>query len=390
MSGAPVDRLVVVRQCRLLVVDDTPADRRQLTDRLLALQQGYEVEQAAGGVEALEAARRAVPDLILLDVMMPDLNGFEVCRLLRADPAFAAVPIVLVTSLDASADRVRGLEAGADDFVSKPYKTEELRARIRSLLRVKSLYDQVAAQREELARWSATLSERVAEQVRQIDRLARLKRFFSPALAERLVQDGDANPMRSHRQEISVLFADLRGFTAFAEAVEPEMLMDVLGEFHASMGEAIHRHEGTLERFTGDGLMVFFNDPEPQPDHAERAVALALEMQERGAALCRQWRERGSTLGLGLGASCGAATLGAIGFAGRQDYAAIGSVTNRAARLCAQARAGELLVCDGLWQRLPASARPADARGPEHLVLGGLAEAVPVYRVGATSAPAAA
>lgn len=390
MSDGQVDRSVVARRCRLLVVDDTPADRRQLTDRLLALQQGYDVEQAASGVEALEAARRAVPDLILLDVMMPDLNGFEVCRLLRADPAFAAVPIVLVTSLDASVDRVRGLEAGADDFVSKPYKTEELRARIRSLLRVKSLYDQVTAQREELARWSATLSERVDQQVGQIERLARLKRFFSPALAERLVQDGDANPMRSHRQEISVLFADLRGFTAFAEAVEPEMLMDVLGEFHASMGEAIHRHEGTLERFTGDGLMVFFNDPEPQPDHAERAVALALEMQERGAALCRQWRERGSTLGLGLGASCGAATLGAIGFAGRQDYAAIGSVTNRAARLCAQARAGELLVCDGLWQRLPASARPADARGPEHLVLGGLAEAVPVYRVGATSAPAAA
>lgn len=390
MSNRPADASVPARCCRLLVVDDTPADRRQLVDRLLALQQGYEVDQAASGVEALEAARRALPDLILLDVMMPDLNGFEVCRLLRSDPAFAAVPIVLVTSLDASADRVRGLEAGADDFVSKPYKTEELRARIRSLLRVKLLYDQVAMQREELARWSATLSERVDEQVRQIERLARLKRFFSPGLAERLVQEGDANPMRSHRQEISVLFADLRGFTAFAEAVEPEVLMGVLGEFHASMGEAIHRHEGTLERFTGDGLMVFFNDPETQPDHAERAVALALEMQERGAALCRQWRERGSALALGLGASCGAATLGAIGFAGRQDYAAIGSVTNRAARLCAQARAGELLVCDGLWQRLPTSARPAGARGPERLVLAGVAEAVPVYRLGATSAPAAA
>lgn len=389
MSEDPTGGSVVPRR-RLLVVDDTPADRRQLTDRLLALQQDYEVEQAASGVEALEAARRSVPDLILLDVMMPDLNGFEVCRLLRADPAFAAVPIVLVTSLDASADRVRGLEAGADDFVSKPYKTEELRARIRSLLRVKSLYDQVAAQREELARWSATLSARVEAQVAQIERLARLKRFFSPALAERLVQDGDANPMRSHRQEISVLFADLRGFTAFAEAVEPEVLMRVLGEFHASMGEAIHRYEGTLERFTGDGLMVFFNDPEPQPDHAERALALALDMQARGAALSQRWRERGSVLDLGLGLSCGPATLGAIGFDDRQDYAAIGSVTNRAARLCARARAGELLVCDGLWQRLPAGARPPDARGPERLMLGGLADAVAVYRVGVTSAPAAA
>ncbi|WP_295645471.1 adenylate/guanylate cyclase domain-containing response regulator [uncultured Methylibium sp.] len=390
MSDAPVDRLVVARQCRLLVVDDTPADRRVLTDRLLALQQGYEVEQASSGVEALAAARRAVPDLILLDVMMPDLNGFEVCRLLRADSAFAAVPIVLVTSLDASADRVRGLEAGADDFVSKPYKTEELRARIRSLLRVKALYDQVAAQREELARWSATLSERVAEQLGQIERLARLKRFFSPALAERLVQDGDTNPMRSHRQDISVLFADLRGFTAFAEAVGPDVLMGVLGEFHASMGEAIHRHEGTLERFTGDGLMVFFNDPVPQADHVERALSLALEMQARGALLRERWLARGTELGLGLGLSCGTATLGAIGFDARQDYAAIGSVTNRAARLCAQARAGELLVCDGLWQRLPVTARPLDARGPEQLVLGGIAGAVPVYRVGSTSAPAAA
>lgn len=375
---------------RILVVDDTPADRRQLIDRLHALRQGYELEQAASGMAAIDTARRWHPDLILLDVMMPDLNGFEVCRLLRAEPAFAAVPIVLVTSLDASADRVRGLEAGADDFVSKPYKTEELRARIRSLLRVKSLYDEVTAQREQLAEWSQTLSRRVDEQLRQLERLARLKRFFSPALAERLVQDGDANPMRSHRQEISVLFADLRGFTAFAEAVVPEVLMGVLGEFHASMGEAIHRHAGTLERFTGDGLMVFFNDPEPQPDHAERAVALALEMQARGVALSQRWRERGSVLGLGLGLSCGPATLGAIGFDDRQDYAAIGSVTNRAARLCAQARAGELLVCDGLWQRLPATARPAVARGPERLMLEGLAEAVAAYRVGPTSAPAAA
>ena len=318
---------------RILVVDDTPVNLKLLADLLVA--KGYDVVTATSGPEAL--ARVEAVDLVLLDVMMPGMSGYEVCRTLRANPATAMLPVVMVTALDPGQERVKGIEAGADDFLSKPIHQAELLARVRSLLRVKTLWDQ-------LADLNRTLEARVAEQVGQLERLGRLKRFFSPQLAEAIVTGGAEDPLRSHRREVTVVFLDLRGFTAFAETAEPEEVMGVLREYHAAMGELILVHEGTLERFTGDGMMIFFNDPVPVPDPQERAVRMALAMRARVDDLARGWRKRGWELDFGVGIAQGYATIGAIGFEGRWDYGAIGTVTNLAARLCGEAQAGQILV----------------------------------------------
>jgi adenylate cyclase len=320
---------------RLLVVDDTPVNLKLLADLLGA--KGYAVVTAASGAEALEKIDADAPDLVLLDVMMPGMSGYEVCRKIRENPATAMLPVMMVTALDPGQERVKGIEAGADDFLTKPINQPELLARVRSLLRVKTLWDQ-------LAELNRTLEARVTEQVAMLERLGRLKRFFSPHLAEAIVNGGADDPLKSHRREVTVVFLDLRGFTAFAETAEPEEVMGVLREYHAAMGELILAHEGTLERFTGDGMMIFFNDPILVPNPQERAVRMALAMRERVDDLMRGWRKRGYELDFGVGIAQGYATIGAIGFEGRWDYGAIGTVTNLAARLCGEAKPGQILV----------------------------------------------
>jgi class 3 adenylate cyclase len=234
-------------------------------------------------------------------------------------------------------------------------------ARVKSMLRIKALHDQVQAQAgrleaqaADLAQWNATLEQRVQEQLAQLERLGRLKRFFSPQLAELIVAGGAEDPLRSHRREVTVVFLDLRGFTAFAETAEPEEVMGVLREYHAAMGELIMDHEGTLERFTGDGMMVFFNDPVPVPNPAERAIRMTLAMRERVGELAAKWRKRGYALDFGVGIADGYATIGAIGFEGRWDYGAIGTVTNLAARLCGEAKPGQILVAQRLLATIEA------------------------------------
>jgi class 3 adenylate cyclase len=183
-----------------------------------------------------------------------------------------------------------------------------------------------------------------ARTYRMVEQLGRLKRFFSPQLAELIIRGGTDDPLKTHRREVTVVFLDLRGFTAFAETSEPEELMGVLHEYHAEMGKLILAHEGTLERFTGDGMMIFFNDPLPVPDAAERAVRMAVAMRDRAAELAVLWHRRGYELDLGIGIAKGFATIGAIGFEGRWDYGAIGTVTNLAARLCGEAKPGQILI----------------------------------------------
>jgi class 3 adenylate cyclase len=326
----------------ILVVDDVPKNVKLLADVLAA--KGFRTSTAASGEEALERIAADMPDLVLLDVMMPGMSGYEVCAAIRADPKTGILPVVLVTALDPAQERIKGLEAGADDFLTKPVNQAELLARVRSLLRIKALYDQVQAQRSELADWNHTLEQRVAEGVVQLESLSRLKRFFSPQLAEAILAGGADDPLKSHRREIAVVFLDLRGFTAFTETSDPEEVMGVLREYHTAMGELILAHEGTLERFTGDGIMVFFNDPVPAPDAAARAVRMALQMQQRTSVLAQGWKRRGYELQLGIGIAMGFATIGGIGFPGRIDYGAIGTVTNLAARLCSEAAGGEILV----------------------------------------------
>jgi len=217
-----------------------------------------------------------------------------------------------------------------------------------------------------------------ASTYRMVEQLSRLKRFFSPQLAEAIVLGGADDPLRTHRREITVVFLDLRGFTAFAESTEPEDVMCVLREYHAEMGKLILEHEGTLERFTGDGMMIFFNDPTAVPDPAARAVRMAVAMRERVSSLTGRWRKRGYDLGLGVGIAQGYATIGAIGFEGRWDYGAIGNVTNLAARLCGEAKPAQILLSARVASEVEELVVTEEI-GP--LTLKGMARPVPAFHL---------
>ncbi len=297
---------------RILVVDDSEESRDIIVTRLRA--HGYDTSEAADGEAGLAAVDGYAPDLILLDVTMPKLDGIEVCRRLKSDRSRPFTPIIILTARTDTKDVVAGLDAGADEYLAKPIEHAALLARVRSALRLKELHDRVQAQADDLAKWNRSLEERVLQQVAELERVGRLKRFLPPQLAHLIVSSHDESILESHRREITVLFCDLRGFTAFAEAAEPEEVLAVLREYHAALGVLIDKFEGTVERFAGDGLLVLFNDPLPCPNPAERAVQMAIEMRDEVARLATKWRRFGYELGFGIGIAHGFATLGCIGF----------------------------------------------------------------------------
>jgi adenylate cyclase len=369
------------KPARILIVDDNETNRDILRTRLG--QQGYELIEAADGEEALAAARQHLPDLILLDVMMPKIDGIEVCRQLKADADLPFMPIVLVTAKADSKDVVAGLEAGADEYLTKPVDQAALAARVKSMLRIKELTDEVCAQAADLAAWNRTLEERVAQQLAQIGRMDRLKRFLPPQVAELVLSSGDDRVLDSHRRDVTIVFCDLRGFTAFAETAEPEEVMTILGEYHACAGAIIHKFQGTIEHFAGDGLMAMLNDPLPCPDPCVQAVRMAAEIRAAVGDLTAKWRKHGFDLGFGIGIAHGYATLGRIGFEGRFDYAAIGAVPNLAARLCEEAKDGQILI-DG---KVKAAVEATVQLEPlEELKLKGFHRAIKAFNVRAVSA----
>jgi len=327
---------------RILIADDN-ADNREILATQLATQD-YELLQAADGEEAVVAARNQLPDLILLDILMPKLNGLEVCRRLKGDASLPFMPIILITVKSDTKDVIVGLEAGAVEYLTKPIDQMAVVARVQSVLRIKKLHDQVLAQAAELASWSRTLEQRVAQQLSEIERISRLKQFLPPQVAELIISSGDDRLLKSHRAAITVVSCDLRGFTAFAEFAEPEELMILLRDYHTTLGAVIHQFEGTVERFAGDGLLVLFNDPLPCPDPSVRAVQMAVRMRDEIAELDAKWREHGHELGFGIGIAHGYATLGCIGFEGRFQYSVTGTVANLACRLCDAAQNGQILV----------------------------------------------
>ena len=333
----------------ILIVDDNPANVEILQMRLLA--NNYDIITATDGEMGLAMAKEKQPDLLLLDIMMPKIDGIEVCRRLKNDPTLPFMPIIMVTAKADSKDVILGLEAGSDEYLTKPVDHGSLVARVKSMLRIKDLHDktknqatQLEAQAEQLKNWNTNLEERVEEQLEVLQRTGRLKRFLSPQLAELIVSTDQNELLKSHRQEITVVFCDLRGFTAFSELGEPEEVMGVLQEYHTEMGQLIFEYGGTLERFTGDGLMVFFNDPIPCDDPSEKAVKMSVAMRDTVNELNSNWKKRGYDLGFGIGVDKGYATLGRIGFEGRFDYAAIGTVTNTASRLCDSAHHDQILI----------------------------------------------
>lgn len=319
---------------KILIVDDEPFNLDLLEQELS--DQGYAVERANDGAEALEKVASFLPDVILLDYMMPKMNGPEVVKRLKQDERYKGIPVILLTAKASQEDKVKGLDAGAEDYVVKPFDSFELLARVRSMMRLKQMHDS-------LEEWNRTLAERVRRQVDEIGRISRLKRYLSPQIAETILSDDEAL-FKSHRREITVVFLDLRGFTAFSDSAEPEEVMELLRGYHSEMGKLIFQFGGTLERFAGDGIMVFFNDPIPCPDHTEKAARMALEMRAKVRELRTGWLKIGYELDLGVGLAAGYATLGNIGFEGRMDYGAVGNVTNLAARLCAEAKGGQILT----------------------------------------------
>lgn len=327
---------------KILVVDDTQLNVKLLADRLGA--SGYSIATASSGEEALEKVEQWQPDLVLLDVIMPGMNGYEVCRKIRNDLENSILPVIMVTALDPDEERVKGLDAGADDFLTKPVNIPELEARVRSLLRVKDLYDKIQTQAAELEEWNAKLEIRVQSQVAQMEQLGRLKRFLSPQVADLIISSGDESLLESHRSQIAALFCDLRGFTHFSETAEPEDVIAVLQSYHAEMGRLIYDFEGSIDHRAGDGIMAIFNDPLPCKNPALQAVRLAVALRERMNMLLAEWRGLGHELGFGVGMSVGYATIGLVGFEGRFDYCANGSVVNLAARLSDEALDGQILI----------------------------------------------
>jgi class 3 adenylate cyclase/CheY-like chemotaxis protein len=353
---------------RILVVDDQRANVEMMAGVLAG--RGYSVSTAGDGNEALERVRDEHPDVVVTDILMPRMDGYELCRRLRAAPETALLPIILVTSLEAHDERIKGLEAGADDFLNKPVNWEELFARVRSLLRVKALQD-------ELKDLNARLEQRVREHVAQLERLSRLKRFFSRPVAEAIMAGGE-ELLKPHRREITAVFLDLRGFTAFTDRADPDEVVELLRAYHVTLGKTVDEFGGTLEHFAGDGIMIFFSDPLPVDQPAERAVRMARALQDAFRPISAAWERRGHRVGRGLGRAQGEATLGVIGFEDRWEYAAIGNVPNLAARLCGHAHAGEIIL-DAQTETAIAQLADTEQIGP--LELRGFLQPVAAFRL---------
>jgi len=366
---------------RILVIDDDVELCTLVGEYLLA--EGFTVEAVHDGENGLQRASGGGYLLVVLDVMLPGINGFEVLRRIRAT---SRLPVLLLTARGEDVDRIVGLEIGADDYLPKPFNPTLLRARVGASLERKRLHDQVAAQAADLAAWNRTLEQRVEQQLCEIERVSRLKRFLSPQVTELILSSGDERVLESHRRAITVLFCDLRGFTAFSETTEPEEVMAVLREYHAVLGSLIHKHEGTVERFAGDAIMVLFNDPLPCSDPNLKAVQMAIDMREQVGALASKWRKQGYELGFGIGIAHGYATLGRIGFEGRFDYGAVGTVVNLAARLCSEAKDGQILIEGKVHSAIEetSSTEPAG-----ELTLKGIMRPVRIFNVcGLQTAPA--
>ena len=357
---------------RVLVVDDDP-DMAAFLQRLLAAGD-MAVELALDGKSALASVASSPPDLILLDVMLPDISGFEICQRLKADPATALVPIVLITALEDHASRVRGIEAGADDFLSKPVRREELIARVRTLRRLHET-------RKELE------SRRLAAEVQRKEAIrSAFSRYVSPRLAERIIsdagEDGNLFSSMAQRANVVALFADLRGFTRLTEQTEVALVVKMLNQYFTVLTETAYQYDATIFNMAGDSLLIGFNVPFPQKDAAMRAYLAAVEMVARFVPVAKAWQEEhGVATGVGIGICMGEAVLGNVGSPHYTSYTIIGNPVNIAARLMQMAAVNEVLICGHVYEQIRnlLPQQRVEARGD--VPLRGKSQAIPVFSV---------
>jgi adenylate cyclase len=324
-------------QAVALVVDDSQVNRKVLARHLASLD--IVAREAANGREALEllGSLGGGFDIVLLDIEMPELDGYETLAAIKGDEALRHIPVIMISSVEELDSVVRCIEMGATDYLPKPFNPAILEARVRASLVGKHLHD-----------LEVESAARQAELLKTIERQKdELSRFLSPQVAALVSSPEGEQLLAGHRRIATSVFCDLRDFTPFSEAADPEEVLGVLRDYHAVMGELIVEHGGTLEHFAGDGLMVFFNDPVLQDDHVERAVRMALTMRERFDVLSAAWTKRGYHLGFGVGIATGYATLGRIGFEGRYDYGMTGTTVITAARLSSAAKSGQILLSPG-------------------------------------------
>jgi class 3 adenylate cyclase len=357
---------------RVLVVDDDP-DMAAYLARLLE-GEGLAAETVHSGDAAIVYVMATPPDLILLDVMMPGTDGFEICGRLKAETATAMIPIVLVTALEDQQSRVRGIKAGADDFITKPVHRDELIARVETLKRLHTT-------RRELE------SRRLAAEVQRKEALRRtFSRYISPRIADRIISDMDdeGTPFRRGAQRVSVvaLFADLRGFTRLTESTRVDEVVGLLNEHFSVITDAAYRHDGTIFSMAGDSLLVGFNVPFPQPDAAARAWHTAHDMLRSFAPVHARWtKSGGAPTGLGIGIAAGEAILGNIGSPHYMSYTIIGDAVNTAARLVQAAKPGEVLVSGSVHETIRAMIPAGAAKSQGEVALRGKSGTTPVWSI---------
>ncbi len=330
------DRKVNVLEAKpcVLIVDDEPANLK-LLGQLLA-PEGFEVQVARSGEQAIKLLQERLPNIMLLDVVMEGMSGYDVCKLVRADEGMRALPIILVTGARPGEEKAQGLNAGADEFLTKPVAREDLLARVRALLRVDTMHRQMVD-------WNRQLEERVATQVREMQKLDQLRNFL-PAHVADLVAEGDDSLLSPRRRRITACFLDLHGFMEFAETAEPEEVMEVLGQYYQAVGGLAEKSGGTVEHFEGSGISLLFNAPVKMDDPEIAAVGFLVDMQKQGAALIKDWEDCGYELRLQLSAASGYASVGVLGFGGRSQYCANGAVMTLTRKLCEQSEDGQVLI----------------------------------------------